>query len=204
MNDKYIIYEHIFPNGKRYIGITCRRPKERWKNGYGYAHNQYMKNAIKKYGWDNVQHNILYTNLSKEVAEKEEIRLIALYKLTDRRFGYNIDEGGTTTKRISEETRCKLRQKCSGKNNARYGVEVTKETRDKMRKAKLGKKQPESQKIKRRITLGKPIAQYTLDGQYIKTFSGGRQVKRELGIHNASACARGECRTSGGYIWKYV
>ena len=98
MGDKYIIYEHIFPNGKRYIGITCRSPKERWKNGHGYAHNQYMKNAIEKYGWANVQHNILYTNLSKEVAEKEEIRLIALYKLTDRRFGYNIDKGGTTTK----------------------------------------------------------------------------------------------------------
>lgn len=204
MDDNYTIYEHIFPNGKRYIGITCRTPKQRWKNGYGYEHNQYMKNAIKKYGWSNVVHNILYTGLSKESAEKEEIRLIALYRLNDRRFGYNIDSGGSTARRISEETRDKLRQKCSGKNNARYGVEVTEETREKMRKAKLGKQQPESQKIKRRITLGKPIAQYTLDGEYIKTFSGGRQVKRELGIHNASACARGVCRTSGGYVWKYV
>lgn len=204
MGDNYIIYEHVFPNGKRYIGITCRSPKQRWKNGHGYEHNKYMKNAIKKYGWSNIIHNVLYTGLSKKDAEKEEIRLISLYRLTDRRFGYNIDSGGSAAKRISEETRNKLRQKCSGKNNARYGVEVSEETREKMRQAKLGKQQPESQKIKRRITLGKPIAQYTLDGEYIKTFSGGRQVKRELGIHNASACARGLCKTSGGYIWKYV
>lgn len=202
--DDYKVYEHVFPNGKKYVGITCRSLKQRFKNGYGYCHNEYMMNAINKYGWNNTEHNLLASGLSKDEAERMEIELIKNQDLTNREKGYNIELGGKASNRITEETRKKLRAKCSGKNNARYGVEVSKETREKMRKAKLGKKQPESQKLKRRISEGKPIAQYTIDGTYIRTFYSGRQVKRELGIHNASACARGLCKTSGGYVWKYV
>lgn len=203
--DTYTVYEHLFPNGKKYIGITCREPKKRWKGGYyGYAHNKYMQNAINKYGWENVKHTILFTNLNKKDAESKEIELISKYNLTNRKYGYNIEKGGSGANRITEETRRLLHDKCSGKNNARYGVEVSKETREKMRRAKLGKKQPEEQKLKRRISEGKPIAQYTLDGEYIRTFYSTRQVRRELGIHNSSACARGECKTSGGYVWRYV
>ena len=38
---------HIFPNGKRYIGITSRKPTERWHNGKGYK-KQFVYKAIKK------------------------------------------------------------------------------------------------------------------------------------------------------------
>lgn len=202
--EDYKVYMHTFPNGKRYVGITCRSLKQRFKNGFGYRHNSHMTNAIKKYGWSSVVHDLIADGLTKEDAEKMEIELIAKYDLTNREKGYNIERGGKAANRITEETRLKLRQKCSGKNNARYGVEVSKETREKMRKAKLGKKQPEEQKLKRRISEGKEIAQYDLNGNFIRTFYSTRQVKRELGIHNASACARGECKTSGGYVWKYV
>lgn len=30
MTENYSVYEHICPNGKRYIGITGRNPKIRW------------------------------------------------------------------------------------------------------------------------------------------------------------------------------
>ena len=34
---KYAVYMHIFPNKKKYIGITGQKPKERWRvNGNGY------------------------------------------------------------------------------------------------------------------------------------------------------------------------
>lgn len=202
--DSYIVYEHVFPNGKRYIGITCRSLKQRFKNGYGYAHNKHMISAIKKYGWDNVIHNVLDKDLSKSEAEKLEIELIKKYDLTNRNKGYNIELGGKAANRITEETRSILREKCSGKNNARYGVEVSEETRQKMRLAKLGTKQTNEHRLHISIGEGKPIAQYTIDGVFIRTFHSTRQVKRELGVHNSSACARGECKTSGGYIWRYV
>ena len=41
---------HIFPNNKKYIGITKQTPEKRWENGKGYKHNNYIQNAINKYG----------------------------------------------------------------------------------------------------------------------------------------------------------
>ena len=29
----YTVYEHIAPNGKKYIGITRRKPEYRWNHG---------------------------------------------------------------------------------------------------------------------------------------------------------------------------
>ena len=205
MEDKYIIYEHLFPNGKKYIGITCRDPKKRWKGGlYGYAHNEHMQNAIKKYGWKNVKHIILAKDLTKEEAENEEIRLIELYDLTNREKGYNLEKGGKAANRITEETRQKLKEKCSGKNNARYGVEVSKETREKMRKAKLGTKQSKEHRFNIMCGEGKRTAQYDLQGNFIKEWYSTREAKRELHIFGIDKCCRGVQHTAGGYKWKYV
>ncbi len=31
---KYVVYLHIFPNGKYYVGITCANPvNRRWRGG---------------------------------------------------------------------------------------------------------------------------------------------------------------------------
>lgn len=91
----YVVYMHTSPSGKRYIGITCRRPIRRWGgNGYGYIKNEYFWRAIQKYGWDNFSHEILYTNLTKEEAKQKEIELIAFYDLTNPNKGYNITPGG--------------------------------------------------------------------------------------------------------------
>lgn len=38
MNEErdYCIYEHIFPNGMVYIGLTKQKPQSRWRYGEGY------------------------------------------------------------------------------------------------------------------------------------------------------------------------
>ena len=78
----WVVYVHIFPNGKKYFGITCKIPDKRWENGHGYTKNgqPVMYHAIKKYGWENIKHEILFTNLTKKEAELKEKELIALYK----------------------------------------------------------------------------------------------------------------------------
>ena len=60
---------HTFPNGKRYIGITKQELNARFDNGNGYKNNP-MKRAIKKYKWENVKHDLLFDNLTKEQAEQ--------------------------------------------------------------------------------------------------------------------------------------
>ena len=89
--NNYKVYIHIFPNNKVYIGVTGQKDaKTRWNSGYGYKNNEYMTNAIMKYGWNNIRHIVLYENLSKEQAEQIEKDLIKKYKATNKRYGYNI------------------------------------------------------------------------------------------------------------------
>ena len=98
---KYIVYMHVFPNTKRYIGITSQSCKQRWgSNGNKYK-GQLVYNAIKKYGWDNIEHLILHDNLTEEEAKAKEIELIAKYNTTNDQYGYNIHEGGGDAPRLN-------------------------------------------------------------------------------------------------------
>lgn len=94
----YLVYMHIFPNKKIYIGITSTSTSFRWKNGKGYKNNPYLINAINKYKWENIEHKILFSHLSKEEACKKEKELIKKYKTNNRKYGYNITEGGEGVK----------------------------------------------------------------------------------------------------------
>lgn len=106
----YCVYKHTFPNGKIYIGITSIKPEKRWRYGKGYKHNQFLTDAVLKYGWDNVKHDILYSGLTKEEAEQKEIELITKHHATNRKFGYNLDNGGNCIGKHSEATRLKISQ----------------------------------------------------------------------------------------------
>lgn len=93
----YKLYIHTNKtNMKRYVGITSHRnPKQRWgTGGEKYKGSTRFWNAIQKHGWDNFEHEILLTNLSKEEAEDREQFYISLFRTTDDRFGYNISKGG--------------------------------------------------------------------------------------------------------------
>lgn len=91
MKNNYTVYEHIFPNKYVYVGITRQNPENRWKNGEGYK-RQKVYDKIKEYGWDNIQHKILFTNLSQVEACNEEKTLIRKYKKLG--ISYNVSVGG--------------------------------------------------------------------------------------------------------------
>lgn len=100
-NNKWIVYIHIVPKllsgydwDKYYVGITCQNPKTRWKkNGKGYETQIFYK-AIQKYGWNNIQHEIIAEHLTKDEAKSFEQILIKKLKSNKRQYGYNITEGG--------------------------------------------------------------------------------------------------------------
>lgn len=93
--DNYCVYEHISPSGKRYIGITSQDPARRWRaNGSGYRQNPHFMNAIKKYGWENFAHNVLYSGLTKAEACSIEKPLIKALGTNKCRAGYNRTLGG--------------------------------------------------------------------------------------------------------------
>lgn len=50
-----------------------------------------------------------------------------------------------------------------------------------------------------------PIAQLSIDGEFIKKWSCAMEVQRELGINhgNITKCCRGRYKSAGGYRWMY-
>ena len=78
--NNYCVYKHTTPSGKVYIGLTGKNPEKRWLNGRGYARNEHFWNAIKKYGWDGIKHEILASDLTKAEATELEKFYIAIYK----------------------------------------------------------------------------------------------------------------------------
>ena len=86
----YIVYQHIFPNGKRYIGITSATTTRRWRlSGKGHE-SQFVYRAIQKYGWENVRHEIFCVCENKEQAERVEAFLIQRFETTNPKCGYNV------------------------------------------------------------------------------------------------------------------
>ncbi len=85
--------------------------------------------------------------------------------------------------------------------NSHKGRKNSKETIEKMSKAKKGKIGNESQKQK----ISKPIIQYDLQGNFIKEWRSGKEAGLTLGISNGSIAnaLRGRYKQMNGYIWKY-
>ena len=90
----YCVYEHVFPNNKRYIGITSQDVNRRWQNGHGYDTQYFMSKAISKYGWENIKHNILENNLTKDEAKQKERFYIDKFNTNNLDYGYNRTIGG--------------------------------------------------------------------------------------------------------------
>ena len=69
----YCIYAHVNQvNGKIYIGIS-KDVNKRWENKiHGYKHCTLFFNALKKYGWENFDHIVLWDNMTHEEACKQE------------------------------------------------------------------------------------------------------------------------------------
>ena len=91
MENNYTVYAHKFPNGKYYIGLTKQNPIRRWNNGNGYKEQPVYK-EIQLFGWENIEHIIVKSNLTQEEAQELEQRLIFLTNsMID---GYNNHKGG--------------------------------------------------------------------------------------------------------------
>ena len=126
MND-YCVYCHTTPSNRKYVGISCD-PKKRWNEGRGYSKNYIFYRAIKKYGWDNIKHEILYDGIDLETAKEIEANLISDWHLTDRRYGYNL---ASTKDGLCEESR-RLMSLARAGNNYCEGRVLSEESKKKI------------------------------------------------------------------------
>lgn len=217
----YTVYQHKMPNGKRYIGITSLEPNKRWLNGRGYKQNTYLYNAIKKYGWENIEHSIIKTNLTKEEAEQMEKDLISYFHSNEHELGYNWASGGSAYKH-SIESREKMSEAHKGK---RYniGISFTEERKRHLsehhadvrgeKNPMYGKKKP-AEEIARRLAhrvyksggespSARKICQYTMDGKLVKVWGSISEASKTFCRTSIKDCLKGKYKQHKGYIWRY-
>lgn len=222
---KWSVYRHISPSGKVYIGITSRKPKLRWGHGCNY-NNCIFANAIKKYGWDNITHQIMFTGLSEDRAKRLEISLIKHYKKLG--ISYNMTDGGDgvigiphtekwlnavrkywTGRHLTEETKKKISIANKG-NQAAKGMHWSKESiakRTATRKINGQKRHISKEdltQIKQRTANVIPVKQYTLDGKFIREYYSMSEAGRlnNIASHQISECCSGKHKQAKGYIWR--
>ena len=108
MENGYTVYRHICPNNKMYIGITRKKPEDRFLNGQGYFDNKKFYKDIKKYGWDNIKHEILFENLSRKLALCIESIYIVFYNTCNEYNGYNSREYSSNGKTTLKESKTRI------------------------------------------------------------------------------------------------
>ena len=110
--NSFKIYKLIFPNDKVYIGQTRRSINQRLNE-----HNKdkrkktILRNAIEKYGFNNIKVKIIKQSLSLKQANKLEKNLI----IKTKDFNYNMAEGGGHNRYRDEDYRLKLSLSQKGK-----------------------------------------------------------------------------------------
>ena len=232
-NEKYCLYMHKSKiNNKVYIGITKKvNPKHKWRNGKGYNDTNRFANYIKKYGWDSLEHIIVYENLSKKEAEEKEIELIKFYNATDERYGFNLSYGGNAPGMFTEATLQKLRdvyKNIEKKNIYQYDVngnfiKIWSSAKDASEELKLCRGSIYDCCNKKLKTLGgyvwsyeilnnykkpeekqaKVVYQYDLNGIYVKSYKSMGATARELNISvgNIQQCCRGHINTTHDLVF---
>ena len=186
----YSVYKHTCPNGKVYIGITGDSPQNRWGNGAKYAHNKHFTSAIKQYGWDNIKHEILFDNLTREEACQKEVDLISLYNSNNREFGYNKSVGGEKSSigcRRTDEEKKIISDKMKGKSNF------------------LGHKHSEITKKKIGDANAKMVCQISSNGEIMNVFRSAAEAAKHMGVTRwaIGRCCNNQEYKCCGFNWAY-
>lgn len=248
----YIYVHKSKTTGKCYVGQTCRKLETRWgMNGCHYTKTNNLKfyNAIQKYGWRDFEHYIITTCSSLKEAYKLEQYYIE--QLDSFKNGYNSTLGGSGSlgRKMSEATKQKLAIANKGKEswikyipkermpmygkhhseetkrkigNANRGRIISKESREKMRLAKLGKRGARRTKeTKEKLRLKKigkqnpmygthtnnrpeskiPVIQYDLNGNVVNEFESLQEAFRSTHIRHIGESMKRN-GTAGGFKWK--
>lgn len=206
-NNKWTVYVHIIPKeisnydyDKYYVGITSMKPRRRWgSDGRGYKNNKHFYNAIQKYGWNNIEHNIVAENLTENEACNIEKTLIHKLDTCNSKYGYNHNTGGSGCNGhiYTDDERKILSIRMSGENNPYYNKKHSEETRMLMRENHYdcsGSNHPRA----------KEVFQFTFSGEFVKKYDTCTDAGKELHIGNEGiSIAATKNQSCHGFLWVY-
>ena len=203
---KWTVYVHIVPreisgydHEKYYVGITSKsNPNQRWENGYGYRYNKHFFRAIEKYGWNNIQHEIVSSNLTCDEANEMEKTLIKLLQSQNSEYGYNKTSGGKGVCGVTmpNEEKQRRSERLKGKGNHFYGRKHSEETKQLMSKNHRdfsGGNHPQA----------RTIYQFDSDWNYINSYPSSRDAGKHLCSSDVMGRAAIHREKSLGFYWVF-
>lgn len=205
----WAVYLHQTPSGKRYIGITSKKPIEkRWGlKGQHYKNCTAFYRAIQKYGWENISHTILHKDLPYQEAIKMEKQYIKEYKTNNKKYGYNLTNGGEGVSgyTLPLEKRKEMSKRRQGENACAFGHYPSDETKKKMSEKGRLKVFSQSTREKMAKKKNKIVYQYSLDGELINIFNSATEASNVTGVNrgNICSCCRHIVKQAQGYFWSY-
>jgi group I intron endonuclease len=226
------IYKLTSPSNKCYIGQTTNlvERKRTLYNPNKYYSGHRLDNAIKKYGIENFQYEIIIqiVESSKEkLREKlDELEKFYIEKYDSYNNGYNMTLGGSGSNGCfqTEESKRKISEKAKGRKGSMLGRHLTEEQKNKIsnfaktrtgeKNSFYGKTHSEEAKLKIGRANSIPILQLDLNGNVITEFPSAKEAARSIGKSRADSeiikVCKGYISPSGkryitalGYKWKY-
>jgi group I intron endonuclease len=218
-----MIYEHISPSGKVYVGQTYDL-KIRWQGkGHMYLNKtkkgkyaqSYFAHALLKYGWDAFEHKIILEGVSKSEANYAEKYLIKWYKL--HKMSYNMTDGGEGICGLKRPMSLEMRQRITERmrtNHPLKGTHRTEKQKQSAREKMLGRKMsaeavakmaeshrgvPQPSKYKKVYAFDKHTK------EFIKEYISISEAAKDNNLHNSAIgnAARGKYPSAGPYIWSF-
>lgn len=137
-------------NGKQYVGQTINslklRKKQHINNALnGNSDNNYLHNAIQRYGQDNFTWTILHDNITTiEDLNRLEIFYIELYDTFENGYNLTLGGGGCLGHKLTQEIKDKIKKSLLGFKHSKQA----RQNMSKAAKGMLGRKHSEKSKKK--------------------------------------------------------
>lgn len=206
-----VIYKYTSPSGKVYIGQTTNELYRRrmWFGTGRYTGGRSkIDRARRKYGAENFSYEILFKapfpsiEIATQELNKLETYYIGLYD--SYKNGYNSTIGGDGSRGFRHSAESKLKISIHVK-----GIKKPEGFGSKISKARKGKPLSEDTKGKlsqSKINNGHQIAQYSLEGTYIRTWPNIGKVASFLKVSRESiaGCCRGKSVSAHNFLWRYI
>jgi len=204
----YLITNKI--NGRKYVGSS--RKSQIDENYYGSG--KVIKDALKKYGKENFQRDILWEG--KGNARDIETYFLKKINAANNPLYYNLTNDARGNNLHKEETKKTVSEKLTGRKFSKERCEKISKSKKGSTTSKKGKSDGPKPKVseahKGRISpnkgKGKSVALYNINGEFIQQYNSYYDLALDLNIHHETIRCQliGKAKTicNKQYIARYV